>query len=587
MVSESVGAPTTLEMESIEELIERINRNTAAQREQTAQFERWAIEMGLAPPKTQEREPTELERLIQAWEQASAAPQSPEPRGEEPPLPEPRGEEPLLPEPRGEEPPLPEPRGEEPPLPEPRGEEPPLPEPRGEEPPLPEPRGEELPLPEPRGEEPPLPEPRGEEPPLPEPRGEEPPLPEPRGEEPPLPEPKGEVKSIPPPQPRPPPLRSSSAPLRPVPHPLLQDTLPVLPDLPVLDLEPRSVQHWPQLFPWFPASLSPNTQTSLGCCQTSLSLPLFAASFPLGDRTSLHRFPGEDLCPLWHPPVPRPTLRILPVVGAMSKAQIVTFELAPHPLPQLHKTLHLYPEDAEGGIFTTPVNLRLIQQILSIWIQAAPVILPRVPASATVIQQAPPVPPTVTIQVTPPPREVQQAPTVTSMATMSVQQAPMVVPSLSNAGVQQAFAFLPSAFSAAGFEQGPAAPFYFSPHTNIQKAPTVLSTLKSFSAVPLHPSLSSVCSKLLHFFLPCWVPSKPPPVGSAFPPQQVPAFLSSSFLMAMGIQQALVAPLANYPAFSANAPQVPPALQFSDKHPLLPPSGFSIKIQWPCLLEIP
>ncbi|MGH0163190.1 UNVERIFIED_CONTAM: hypothetical protein FKN15_060660 [Acipenser sinensis] len=63
MVSESVGALTTLEMESIEELIERINRNTAAQREQTARLERWAAEMGLAPPKTQEREPTELEQL--------------------------------------------------------------------------------------------------------------------------------------------------------------------------------------------------------------------------------------------------------------------------------------------------------------------------------------------------------------------------------------------------------------------------------------------------------------------------------------------------------------------------------------------
>ncbi|MGH0117641.1 UNVERIFIED_CONTAM: hypothetical protein FKN15_041833 [Acipenser sinensis] len=74
MVSESVGAPTTQEMESIEELIERINRNTAAQREQTARFERWAIQMGLAPPKTQEREPTELELLLQKWEQASAAP---------------------------------------------------------------------------------------------------------------------------------------------------------------------------------------------------------------------------------------------------------------------------------------------------------------------------------------------------------------------------------------------------------------------------------------------------------------------------------------------------------------------------------
>ncbi|MGH0146879.1 UNVERIFIED_CONTAM: hypothetical protein FKN15_045576, partial [Acipenser sinensis] len=234
----------------------------------------------------------------------------PEPRGEELPLPEPRGEELPLPEPRGEELPLPEPRGEELPLPEPRGEELPLPEPRGEELPLPEPRGEELPLPEPRGEELPLPEPRGEELPLPEPRGEELPLPEPEGEEPPLPEPRGEeVKSRPPPQPRPPPLQSSSALLRPVPQPLLLDTLPVFLDLPVLDLEPRSLQHWPQLCPWFPAPLSPSTQTSLVCCQTSLLLPLFSASLPLGDRTSLRRFPGEDLGPLRHPPVPQPTLR--------------------------------------------------------------------------------------------------------------------------------------------------------------------------------------------------------------------------------------------------------------------------------------
>ncbi|MGH0154748.1 UNVERIFIED_CONTAM: hypothetical protein FKN15_056829 [Acipenser sinensis] len=242
-------------MESIEQLIERINRNTAAQIEQSARFERWAIEMWLAPTKTQEREPTELERLIQAWE----------------------------------EPPLPEPRGEEPMLPEPRGEEPLLPEPRGEEPPLPEPRGEELPLPEPRGKKLPLPEPRGEEPPLPVPRGE--------------------AKSIPPPQPRPPPLRFSPVLLHLVPHPLLQDPLPVFLDLPVLDLEHRSLQYWPQLCPWFPSPLSPSTQTSLGCCQTLLSFPLFAASLPLGDRTSLCRFLGEDLCPLLHPPVPRPMLR--------------------------------------------------------------------------------------------------------------------------------------------------------------------------------------------------------------------------------------------------------------------------------------
>ncbi|MGH0166865.1 UNVERIFIED_CONTAM: hypothetical protein FKN15_051861 [Acipenser sinensis] len=238
------------------ELIEMIMKNTAAQEEQTKKMEEQTRRM--------ERQTQELLRQ------------------------------------RGEEPPLPEPRGEEPPLPEPRGEEPPLPEPRGEEPPLPEPRGEEPPLPEPRGEEPPLPEPRGEEPPLPEPRGEEPPLPEPRGKE---------GRRIPPPQPRPPPLQSSLALLCPVPQPLLLDTLPVFLDLPVLDLEPRSLQHWPQLCPWFPAPLSPSTQTSLGCCQTSLLLPLFAASLPLGDRTSLRRFPGEDLCPLRHPPVPRPTLR--------------------------------------------------------------------------------------------------------------------------------------------------------------------------------------------------------------------------------------------------------------------------------------
>ncbi|MGH0140322.1 UNVERIFIED_CONTAM: hypothetical protein FKN15_071225 [Acipenser sinensis] len=113
------------------ELIEKINRNTAAQKEQN---ERWEKEQGLAPLKRQVREPTELELLLQRWEQARGAPltPAPEPRGEELPLPEPRGEELVLPEPRGEELPLPEPRGEEPPLPEPRGEEPLLPEPRGE-----------------------------------------------------------------------------------------------------------------------------------------------------------------------------------------------------------------------------------------------------------------------------------------------------------------------------------------------------------------------------------------------------------------------------------------------------------------------
>ncbi|MGH0157156.1 UNVERIFIED_CONTAM: hypothetical protein FKN15_033124 [Acipenser sinensis] len=93
-------------------LIERINRNTVAQQEQCRKWR----QLGLPDP-----EPTELDLLLQKWEQARGAPltPAPEPRGEVLPLPEPRGEEPPLPEPRGEEPPLPEPRGEEPPLPEP------------------------------------------------------------------------------------------------------------------------------------------------------------------------------------------------------------------------------------------------------------------------------------------------------------------------------------------------------------------------------------------------------------------------------------------------------------------------------------
>ncbi|MGH0130533.1 UNVERIFIED_CONTAM: hypothetical protein FKN15_026415 [Acipenser sinensis] len=88
LVSESVGAPTTQKMD-LWNLIEQINEKAAAQKEQ---LERWEREMGLAPQKRQEREPTELELLLQKWEQARVAPQSPEPEEEELP-PEPRGEE--------------------------------------------------------------------------------------------------------------------------------------------------------------------------------------------------------------------------------------------------------------------------------------------------------------------------------------------------------------------------------------------------------------------------------------------------------------------------------------------------------------
>ncbi|MGH0158262.1 UNVERIFIED_CONTAM: hypothetical protein FKN15_035119 [Acipenser sinensis] len=225
-------------MESIKELIARINRNTAAQLEQT---ERWERELGLAPLEAREREPTELELLLQKWEQAREVPLSAVPAREAPRSPAPEDVV-LCPE-------------QEESFPE--SEE-------GQ------PREREVP-----------------------------PLATDKGEE---------VRSPPPPQPRPPPLRSGPALLQVIPCPLLLDTLPVCLDLPALDLELRSVHHRPQLYPWFPSPLSPITQTSLGSCQTSLVLPLLAAKLPLGDRTSLRRAPGEDLCPLLHPPVPRPSL---------------------------------------------------------------------------------------------------------------------------------------------------------------------------------------------------------------------------------------------------------------------------------------
>ncbi|MGH0154357.1 UNVERIFIED_CONTAM: hypothetical protein FKN15_072907 [Acipenser sinensis] len=90
VVSESVGAPTTLEMETIEELIAMIKRNTAAQQEQN---KKRRVELGLPEP-----EPTDLDRLLQKWKVELPSQEAEE---EELPLPEPRGEELPLPEPRG------------------------------------------------------------------------------------------------------------------------------------------------------------------------------------------------------------------------------------------------------------------------------------------------------------------------------------------------------------------------------------------------------------------------------------------------------------------------------------------------------
>ncbi|MGH0143547.1 UNVERIFIED_CONTAM: hypothetical protein FKN15_014648 [Acipenser sinensis] len=310
-------------MDSFKELIIKINQNTAAQKEQN---ERWERELGLAPLKRQVRELTELELLLQRWEQARQAPLTP------------------APEPRGEEPPLPEPRGEEPQMPEPRGEEPPLPEPRGEEPPLPEPRGEELLLPEPRGEEPPLSEPRGEETVMPESPVEV----------------KGEDV--------PPPLQASPALPREVPCPGSVDTGPECPDLPPLDLAPRSQYSQAQSPAWSLASLPLESQTSLRRRktslrkrQTSLVLPLLVAPFPLPtaplpleSQTSLRRSTATHLCLPVLTPGHRPALwspwtsRLGPSSSVLGPS-LETPEGPTHPQARLWKRATIDIAGLEGG----------------------------------------------------------------------------------------------------------------------------------------------------------------------------------------------------------------------------------------------
>ncbi|MGH0156575.1 UNVERIFIED_CONTAM: hypothetical protein FKN15_031464 [Acipenser sinensis] len=95
------------------ELIERLNKNTAAQEEQTRKMERQRQELGLAPWIIQEREPTELELLLQKRELPSR-----EPEGVELPSREPEGVELPSREPEGVELPSRETEGVELPLPE-------------------------------------------------------------------------------------------------------------------------------------------------------------------------------------------------------------------------------------------------------------------------------------------------------------------------------------------------------------------------------------------------------------------------------------------------------------------------------------
>ncbi|MGH0122895.1 UNVERIFIED_CONTAM: hypothetical protein FKN15_008820 [Acipenser sinensis] len=72
MVAASVDAPKGPEMDAnLKDLIAKINWNTAAQLEQN---KKWRLELGLL-----EREPTELDLLLQKWEQANEAQESPAP----------------------------------------------------------------------------------------------------------------------------------------------------------------------------------------------------------------------------------------------------------------------------------------------------------------------------------------------------------------------------------------------------------------------------------------------------------------------------------------------------------------------------
>ncbi|MGH0192231.1 UNVERIFIED_CONTAM: hypothetical protein FKN15_010399 [Acipenser sinensis] len=101
---------------------------------------------------------------------------------------------------------------------------------------------------------------------------------------------KGEEVRIPlPPQPRPPPLRSSPVLLGVVPCPKLLDTLPECPDLPVLDLVPRSVHHHAQSVPWSPTPLPLKLQMSRRNRLTSHTFPRPLTVFTLENQTSLCR----------------------------------------------------------------------------------------------------------------------------------------------------------------------------------------------------------------------------------------------------------------------------------------------------------
>lgn len=151
---------------------------------------------------------------------------------------------------------------------------------------------------------------------------------------------------------------------------------------------------------------------------------------------------------------------------------------------------------------------------------------------------------------------------------MGIQQAPIVVPSLSN---------IPSTFSATSFQQGNTAPFYSLNQKAAQQGPALLSTLPSFpsgTAGPcfLFPRLTaSTC--IPYFYV--GFPASPISRFSVLTSTRPSSLFFSSLPKAMGVQQAPIAASSSYLPFLPAPLNSPPALQFFNNHPLLSPSAVS------------
>ncbi|MGH0153131.1 UNVERIFIED_CONTAM: hypothetical protein FKN15_033385 [Acipenser sinensis] len=156
------------------------------------------------------------------------------------------------------------------------------------------------------------------------------------------------------PQPQTRPLQAGPALPCVVPCPGIVDTLPECPDLPTLDLAPRSQHCQAQLFAWSLSQLPLKPQTSRHGSQTSLALPLPPTVFPLRLQTSLRRSTATHLCLPFLAPGHRPALQSprashpgpsSPVLGPFQEAP----EGPTHPQARPWKRAKIKEIGLEGG----------------------------------------------------------------------------------------------------------------------------------------------------------------------------------------------------------------------------------------------